>query len=103
VDSASSNKAKGIITERDIVHKLVADGGEVSKSLVESIMSRPLRVVTPDVTLEQVARLMRKNRVKRLPVISDKNELVGIISEEDIMRIFPAVVDLIEERAAARS
>jgi CBS domain-containing protein len=41
---------------------------------------------------------MRENRIKRLPVVNEDNELIGIISEGDIMKIFPAVVDLIEER-----
>ena len=44
--------------------------------------------------------MMKENRIKRLPVVNDNNELIGILSENDIMRIFPVVVDLIEEKAA---
>lgn len=101
VEDAAGKKARGIITERDIVHKLVASGKDISRIKVETIMSKPLRVVTPDASLEQVARAMRKNRIKRLPVVNEKRELVGVVSEGDIMRVFPAVVDLLEERAAA--
>lgn len=91
--------AKGIITERDIVHKVIAANKSSEKMKVESVMSTPLRVVTPDTTLEDAAKAMRKNRIKRLPVVNKKNELVGIISEGDISRIFPSIVDLIEEKA----
>ena len=63
-------------------------------------MSKPLRVVKPETTLEQAATAMRENKIKRLPVVNDKNELIGILSEGDIMRIFPSVIDLVEEKAA---
>ena len=62
-------------------------------------MAKPLRVVKPETTIEEAAKAMRENRIKRLPVVNDDNELIGIISEGDIMKIFPIVVDLIEERA----
>lgn len=100
VEDGEGKHAKGIITERDIVYKLLARGIDPYKSNVEEIMSRPLRVVKPDTTIEDAAKAMRENKIKRLPVVNDDNELIGILSEGDIMKIFPVVVDLIEERAA---
>ena len=100
VEDNEGKHAKGIITERDIVYKLLAKGTDPYKSKVEDVMSRPLRVVKPDTTIEEAAKAMRENKVKRLPVVNDDNELIGILSEGDIMKIFPVVVDLIEERAA---
>ncbi|MGC9005518.1 MAG: CBS domain-containing protein [Candidatus Micrarchaeia archaeon] len=50
--------------------------------------------------MEDAAKLMKKFRVRRLPVINENGELVGIITENDIMKLFPSVVDLIEEKAA---
>ncbi len=102
VESKGSKVAKGIITERDIVHKLVANSKDLSAVKVEAIMSKPLRVVTPETTIEKAAQAMKENKIKRLPVINGKHELVGIVSEGDIMRIFPAVVDLLEERVSLR-
>jgi CBS domain-containing protein len=99
VDTVEGKRAKGIITERDIVYKVIVKRLDPYKTKVEEIMSKPLRVVKPDTTLEDAAKAMRENRIKRLPVVNDNNELVGIISEGDIMKIFPVVVDLIEERA----
>jgi len=100
VEDKAGKHAKGIITERDIVYKILAKGQDPYKSEVKDIMSHPLRVVKPDTTIEDAAKAMRENKVKRLPVVNDDNELIGLLSEGDIMKIFPVVVDLIEERAS---
>ena len=99
VDSLKGKKAKGIITERDIIHKVLAKKKDPYTTKVDEVMTSPLRVVKPETTLEDAAHAMRENRIKRLPVVNDSSELIGIMSESDIMKIFPAVVDLIEERA----
>ena len=98
VESSEKKRANGIITERDIVQKVLARKKDPYKTSAEEVMSKPLRVVRPDTTVEEAATAMRENRIKRLPVVNEDNELIGIISEGDIMKIFPAVVDLIEER-----
>lgn len=94
--------AIGIITERDIVHKVLAAEKDVTKVKVDNVMSRPLRVVKPNASLEEAARAMKNNKIKRLPVINDKKELIGIISEGDIARLLPSIIDLIEEKALIR-
>ncbi len=102
VEDMTNKRAKGIITERDIVHNIIAKGKDPYKTLVEEVMSKPLRVIKPDTPIEDAAKAMRENRIKRLPVVDEENELVGIISEGDIMKVFPLVVDLIEEKASLR-
>lgn len=100
VEDVKNKKARGIITERDIVHKALTKEKDPYKTKVEEIMSKPLRVIKADTPLEDAAKAMRDNKIKRLPVLNEYNELVGIISEGDIMKIFPLVIDLIEEKAA---
>jgi CBS domain-containing protein len=100
VEDKAGKHAKGIITERDLVYNLLAKGKDPYKMPVEEIMSKPLRVIRPETTIEDAAKAMRENKIKRLPVVNDDNELIGVLSEGDIMKIFPVVVDLIEERAA---
>ncbi len=102
VDDKAGKHARGIVTERDIVYKVVAQKKDPYKMKATDLMSKPLRVVMADSTLEEATRAMKSNKIKRLPVINDKKELIGIISETDIMRIFPAVVDLLEERIALK-
>ncbi len=103
VESSKESKAKGIITERDIVYKIIALKKDPYKTLVEEIMSKPLRVIRPNASIEDAAKAMRKNSIKRLPVVNEKSELIGILSEGDIMMIFPAVVDILEERIALKT
>ena len=98
---SKNKKAEGMITEKDIIHQLVAIGEDSSKITAGKIMSKPLRVVRPDTTLEEAAQLMKQYSIKRFPVINENNELVGMISEGDIMNVFPSIVDLLEERARA--
>lgn len=100
VDNEHKKHAKGIITERDIIHKILAKGKDPYNTSVDKIMSKPLRVVEPETTIEDAAKAMEENKIKRLPVVNGDNELIGILSEGDIMRIFPVVVDLIEEKAS---
>lgn len=100
VEDKGGKHAKGIITERDILQKVLAKGKDPYKVPVEEVMSKPLRVVRPETTIEDAAKAMRENKVKRLPVVNEDNELIGVLSEGDIMKIFPVVVDLIEERSA---
>ena len=100
VQDKAGKHAKGIITERDLVYKVLSKGTDPYKVNVEKVMSTPLRVVKPETSIEDAAKAMKENKIKRLPVVNDANELIGILSEGDIMKIFPVVVDLIEEKAA---
>jgi len=102
VDDGKEKRARGIITERDIIHKVLMKGKDPYKVKVEEIMSKPLRVIKADTSLEEAASAMRDNHIKRLPVVGDNSELVGLISEGDIMKVFPLIVDLMEEKAVMR-
>jgi len=73
VEDKEGKRAKGIITERDIVYKTIARGEDPFKATAEQIMSKPLRVVRPETTIEDAAKAMRENRIKRLPVGNDEN------------------------------
>lgn len=90
----------GIITERDLVFKVMADGKDPKKIKLKQVMSSPLKAVGPEVDIEEAAKIMRDERVKRLPVISNKGKLIGILSETDVVRVSPALFDIIRERVA---
>ena len=100
VEDEKTKKARGIITERDVIYKVLSKRKDPYITKVEEMMSKPLRVIKSDTPIEEAAKAMRDNKIKRLPVVSEDNELIGIISEGDIMKIFPLVIDLIEEKAA---
>ena len=74
-----NNKIVGIVTESDILKNI----NKLSEK-VSSVMSRSVIVVESNETLDEAARLMTKNKIKRLPVINS-GKLVGIITATDIL------------------
>lgn len=75
----------GIVTERDLVRKALTKEGGASELSVKSIMSSPLIVVDPDATIEEAAKVMERNRVRRLPVV-DKEGLAGVVAVSDLAK-----------------
>jgi CBS domain-containing protein len=87
---------RGIITEQDIVSRIVATCQDPNIVCVKDIMSEPLIVVNPNTSIEEAARIMVHNRIRKLPIIqrTDKGPfLVGLISLMDIARLQPELLD----------
>jgi CBS domain-containing protein len=80
----------GIITERDLLKRIVSEGRNATKTRVKEIMSSPLVVISPSTGLEEAARLMFEMKIKKLPV-TEQNRLVGLVSLTDIARAQPMV------------
>jgi CBS domain-containing protein len=78
--------ALGIVTERDLVSKVMADGLEGTKVLVRDIMSTPLITVAPDATMTKASEIMAEYRIRRLVVIDKSGNLAGIVTAGDIAR-----------------
>lgn len=83
VDRRHEQDAYGIITESDIVYKVIAYGKDPNRVRVYEVMTKPCIVVNPDLGLEYVARLFTDHHIQRAPVI--QNKLLGIISLSDIL------------------
>ena len=75
----------GIITERDMMEKIVAQGADPSKVTVGEIMTAPLATVDASASLIDAARKMVEKRVKRL-VITEHDKIIGIISQTDVVQ-----------------
>lgn len=84
VDTASTRRLVGVITDRDIAVRAVArDHGPAAK--VREHMSRePLVTVTPTATTEVVAEQMRQYQVRRLPVVDAQGTVIGVIAQADL-------------------
>jgi CBS domain-containing protein len=78
-------KPVGIITERDLVQKVIAERLESKVTLVSQVMSYPIVSVEPEALLSDAAIIMSKNKIRRLPVIED-TELVGILTVTDFAK-----------------
>ncbi len=78
--------AIGIVTERDLVSKVMADGLDSTKVLVRDIMSTPLITVSPEATMTKASEIMAEYRIRRLVVIDKDGDLAGIVTAGDIAR-----------------
>jgi CBS domain-containing protein len=93
--AAKEGKATGIITESDILKRIVAEAKIARKTKVKDIMSSPLIAVAPDTNLEEAGQLMFQKKIKKLPVI-DREKLVGLISLTDVARYQPGLIKLLK-------
>lgn len=78
-------KLNGIITERDILYKIVALGHDPKGIPVNAIMTRDLVTVLPNTTVGQAMQIVTERRIRHLPVVLN-DELIGIISIGDLTR-----------------
>jgi CBS domain-containing protein len=91
-------KAVGIITERDLLKRVVAEAKDVNKTRVKDVMSSPLVVVEPCMDLEEAVKLMFQMKIKKLPVVDEKR-LVGLVSLTDIARFQPQMIRILRQLA----
>src|SRR5919108_2743252 len=78
------NRLLGMITDRDIVVRCVADGNDCNRRTVRDVMSAELLACFDDQPIEEAERIMTEYRVRRLPVLDQKQRLVGIVSLDDL-------------------
>ncbi|MCL2359604.1 CBS domain-containing protein [Candidatus Bathycorpusculum sp.] len=88
----------GIITERDIVKRVVAKNQKPDTIKAKEVMTTPLVTVEPEVLISDAARKMTRLGIRRLG-ISYKGNLVGIISSKDILDVMPELLEIMQERS----
>ena len=76
----------GMVTDRDIVLRVVAEGKDPQSATVGEIASRDLITVDPQQDLDEGLRLMAQHQVRRLPVVEEDGRLVGILAQADVAR-----------------
>lgn len=80
-----SENLLGILTERDIVYRVVAEGKD-PETLVEEVMTRDIITVREDATLAEAARMMLGFGVRHLPVVDRSGRVIGVISLRDLAK-----------------
>jgi signal-transduction protein with cAMP-binding, CBS, and nucleotidyltransferase domain len=83
----NDNITTGIVTDRDLVTRVLAEGAESSAVTASDIMSMELCVVSPDAGVYEAAQMMSENGVRRLPICDDNDELIGIITADDLTEL----------------
>jgi CBS domain-containing protein len=89
----------GVVTDRDIVCRVVAEGKNPIGYTAEACMSQPVVTVREDAPLEDVVATMEKHQIRRVPVVADDGCCAGIISQADLAREGPEheVAELVRE------
>jgi CBS domain-containing protein len=108
VDSKQSGRLVGIVTDRDLVLRVVAQDRSASSVRVGDVMTATPVSCRPDDTLDRALALMAEQQVRRIPVVDGEQRLVGIIAQADVAtrvhesRETGALVEAISEPSAVR-
>lgn len=94
----SETEPEGLITESDIIEKVVSKNILASEITIGQVMTKNLIMIDPGSELNQAARLMAKNNIRRLPVVNN-GILVGILTSTDVLKVSPELTELLVENA----
>jgi len=91
----------GIITETDLLSRVLTLGKNPEITKVKAIMSKPLIYGTPNMDFVEAAKLMISNEIKKLPIINAER-LVGILTITDVLAVHESMVELVHEEMGER-
>lgn len=94
-----NNILKGIVTEKDLVEKVILKSLNPKKTKVSSIMNTILVTVSPSADILEAVKLMTKYNIRRLPVVDMDNKLLGLVTVNDILRVQPQLFELILDKS----
>ncbi|MFQ6086338.1 MAG: CBS domain-containing protein, partial [Candidatus Bathyarchaeia archaeon] len=80
---ASKGKPLGILTQRDVLLRVTAEGLDPEKIKIKEVMTSPIITQTKDITLLDAIRTMYENKIRRLPILDEDGILIGIITYRD--------------------
>jgi CBS domain-containing protein len=86
VESAQSRKLVGVVTDRDIAIRVVAEGKDGECRVSEVMSSGPLATCGPTDDVDSAMEAMSREQVRRIPIVDERGSLVGIVSQADIVR-----------------
>ncbi len=91
INKTGDNPDYGILTSTDICDKIVAQDRDPATTTIREIMTSPLIKVRRDMSMAECARIMKENRIHHLPVVDEKDNLVGMISATDFLVVAEAM------------
>lgn len=96
-----NNRVLGIISEQDLVYKVIAVNKSVHKTTAKDIMTSDPVIISPDKDIFEALVKMRDCNVRRLPVI-DNGKLVGFLTSKDILKVEPQLFELLVDKIELR-
>lgn len=100
-----NGEARGIVTQRDLMEKVLEKAKDPRKVAVSDIMTKKLVVGSPDMEIQEAARLMFKKKIKKLPIV-ENGKLIGLITLTNIARtvsVDQEMIDIIEKLSNMRA
>lgn len=91
-------KPLGIITERDLVRRILAKNVKPDSIKAKEVMTTPLITIEPDKKIGEAAKRMSGLNIRRLGVVY-KEQLVGVLSSKDLLAVMPELIEIIQEQA----
>lgn len=91
-----NNLTVGIVTEKDIIEKVILLNRNAKDTKISEIMTSNLKTIHALAPIEKAAKIMKENNIKKLPVVLN-NEIIGIITETDLSRTIEVYSQAIEE------
>jgi CBS domain-containing protein len=88
IEDEQSRKLVGIVTDRDLTIRIVAEGLDAKSTKIESIMTRNVVTCSAEDDLQKVVDAMSKYQLRRIPVVDDDNKILGIIAQADVAMHF---------------
>src|SRR2546421_8964618 len=85
IDNAQSRKIVGVVTDRDLCMNVVAEGRDPRSVPVEECMTTKVVTCTSNDSVDRVTELMRENQIRRVPVVNEQHELLGIVALADVV------------------
>lgn len=86
VDDQNSKKPLGVITDRDIVVRMLAQGHNPLERTARDAMTSPATTVTPETDLDECANVMERKQIRRVPVVDEAGRVTGMVAQADIVR-----------------
>jgi len=92
-----AGKPTGIITQHDIIVRLVSEGISPSAVIARMVYTNPIFTIDQEATVEEAVNMMKHWGVKHLPVTGKEEELVGVLTAENVMFAVPSMLSTLEE------
>jgi CBS domain-containing protein len=88
IENEQTKKLVGIVTDRDLALKVVAEGLDTKSTKVETVMTHKVVTCSAEDDLQKAVDAMSKHQLRRIPVVDDDNKILGIIAQADVVTHF---------------
>ena len=85
IENDQTRKLVGIVTDRDLALKIVANGRDAKSTKVEAVMTSKVVTCLADDDLQKAMNAMSEHQLRRIPVVDENNRIVGIIAQADVV------------------